>query len=500
MEIDIKSSYQDSIDQLNLLMKSGLLGVKIKNEKFVENTTYEYALACMSTCFSIFGVKNETIKEKIELLKSKAKNINDFYHKITISQKECPAHVKTSFKSIDLWNKQLGLRKDWNGYFQSKLLRTAGIDLKKLHAEHLYIHFSIPAQVSSLSKGPFYCSFSNDANLPLIISPQQSKIASSKALILWLSKHQEIIAGLIKKYGAIKFRGFQIDDIKAFEQIVEAALGSKTEDYIGGDGSRDKLEGAKNVYTSTKANESYNIGLHQERSLNPQMPDFISFYCAKAPLPGTGQTTLARAEEITERLKQKSFWEKYVNKNLKYILRFPPKGHLINKIDPTHKTWHQLLGIEEKLTLSQCREKAEEISKTREFTYQWDGNWYVKSQTAPATREHPYKPGEQLWMNQIHFSKLTPELVGNFFLSMMAKLIYLFPRTWRSDVSLEDGTSIPDQDIKDIFQTLKDHETKCDWQKGDVLLLDNRTIMHGRAPSDAKKAKRQIYTAISSKK
>lgn len=217
------------------------------------------------------------------------------------------------------------------------------------------------------------------------------------------------------------------------------------------------------------------------------MSDYIAFYCEKAPKKGTGQTTLANAEKVTESLKQKPLWKRFKNKNLTYTSRHPPKGHFINRIDKTHKTWYELFQIDTKENPKEAQQTAERISKKRNFDYYWDGNWYIKKTEAPATREHPNKKGVQLWMNQIHFSKLTPGLVG-YELYWLVRFIYMLPRTWRSDVSFSDGSAVSTAD------------TYCDWDEGGVLILDNKLTMHGRNSSNPKEGKRRIYTVLCSKK
>ena len=505
LEIDPTRTYKSNIEQLNLMLKHGPLGVKIVNGQLEKNSFKDSGINYLSVCLSIFTRKQSShLTNMIDLLDHKANEIREMHECVTRNQGDYPEYFRTASSVIDLWNTRFGLPGSIKSSLQSFLLKASGVNWRALHINRFYIRFSMPVACPMLRE-IFNYSFSNLQQLPLIITPKDPAM-SSEELINLLTNNQDVISDLLKTYGAIKFRGFPINSFCLFEQIVESALGCKSEDYIGGDGSRDKVEeiGVENVHSSTLAPEEYEIRLHQERSIVPQMSEFISFYCKTPPRPGTGQTILGKAEDVTLSLMNKPLWQRFVNpdltsKNLTYISRHPPEGHLLNKIDPTHRTWQEVLGIPKGLNKAESTYMADSISRERKFDYHWDGEWYVRTTEAPAIREHPYKPRQPLWMNQVHFSKLTSDLLGSKFLYLLVKLLYIFPRTWRSDVRFSDGSPVLDADIREIFATKKEHETYCDWDRHDLLIADNRTVMHGRASSDPKEGKRQIYTVISSK-
>ncbi len=498
MQAEIQA-YSSSINQLALVMEHGPLGIKISNGQFIQKSKWDCLKEHLSLCLSIFTRQNqETLAEIATLLAHQIHKINLFHQEITNNQQECPDCLKTAYKTIYLWNKKFAQSPTNGGLLQPWLLKLSGVERKAFAIHDFYIHFSMPALCPEMPQNLFTCSFSNIEQLPLIISPKNDEIASFEKIHAWLLDNQEIITNLMKEHGAIKFRNFKIETPQDFEEIVKVALNCRPEDYVGGEGARDKIEGAENVYTSTNAPEKYAIDLHQEKSIEKNMPDYISFFCEAPPRLGTGQTTLGRAEKVSEALEKKPLWARFVNQTLSYISRHPPKGHLITKINKSHKTWQDVLAIKES-NPTKSREEAEKISQERGITFGWDGKWYVKSQEAPATREHPYQKEKQIWMNQVHFSKLTPKLVGNRFFYWAAKLIYLYPGTWGSDVCFSNGRPVSKQDISEIFDTLREHTTHCNWQKNDLLLVDNRMIMHGRASSNYLEGKRRILTVISSK-
>jgi hypothetical protein len=481
-------NYQVNIADIELVMKYGPLGVKYQEDHLVAKSLGQRIGSYVKAIFS----KKQDIHAILKHIIGTVKEINNYHKELVEKKEDCPDYLKAAFKVVKLWNKQ-GDR--CGGFIQELCLRISGIKWRALYTQSLYIDFAIPAKIDGLND-IFDCYFSNLEELPLILSAKKFK--SFEALHGWLKDNQDIIEGVLKEYGAVKFRGFKIETASQFEQIVEAGFGAETQSYIGGDGSRDKVEGAKNVYTATKAKNGYHIALHQERSVVKKMANRIGFFTKKAPRKGTGQTTLGKARDVTKTLMKKPIWKKFANRDLSYCSRHP-MGGFIPMVDKTHKTVQQLFDIQEKgLTKSQVKERAEKICQEKGFKYKWEGDWLVKfDEDVPATRKDP-NGTEQLWMNQVHFSKLTPELVGSVPLYLAARLVYMNPKTWRSDVSFADGEAISTKDTRQIFKTLVEHEVADDEVDGDLLLVHNEITMHGKAACDSSD-KREKWTTICTK-
>lgn len=52
-----------------------------------------------------------------------------------------------------------------------------------------------------------------------------------------------------------------------------------------------------------------------------------------------------------------------------------------------------------------------------------------------------------------------------------------------SDVTMGDGTPIPDEIVKRCGEILEEESIQFRWEKGDVLILDNHGVLHARRPS-----------------
>jgi alpha-ketoglutarate-dependent taurine dioxygenase len=94
---------------------------------------------------------------------------------------------------------------------------------------------------------------------------------------------------------------------------------------------------------------------------------------------------------------------------------------------------------------------------------------------SPAVIEHPITK-EMLFFNQIQLhhpfwleDQIKEELVNSYGRNQ-------FPR----NVYFGDGTVIPDEKLVAVWKVYDQCSVRCAWQRGDVLMVDNMMIAHGR--------------------
>ena len=497
--------YCDPAEQLNLFLTYGPMGVKVVDDRLVQSASIRDSFNNYTSLFlSIITRKeDQRLAEVVNLLSKQVESLNKVYPDIFRPRTECHKYLLHTCSTIAIWNKNHGLTTGVTGFLHSCLLKAAATDKMAQQINKFYIHFSMnatPLTDHLLPKKYFSCSFENAEQLPLIIAPNPTLSREHRLDALHYYRHK--ISLLLKEYGAVKLRGWDIKGAAQFESTVETIFNCKSEGYIGGDGSRDKIPEGKQVHTSTKAKPEYSIVPHNERSILPapaKMPDIIAFYGEKSPRFGTGQTILCRTEGITEDLEEENLL--FEGKEIKFKERFPSARHPIALIDKTYKTWQQLYGIKNYSSQEEIQtvERAQAQPAPKGYSFNWEGNWFkwhVRNCTIPATRAHPFKPEKQLWMNQLHISKLTRGLVSSsWFEYIAAKAIYsIVP--WRYQ-ALIDGKPLSDAQITKILDILKKNTTRCDWRDHDILIVDNKLVAHGRDPSDSKD-KRMIYTILCS--
>ena len=325
--------------------------------------------------------------------------------------------------------------------------------------------------------------FVNEECLPYVLSPKSTEITLS-SFTTWAEAHQVQLRNLIASQGAVLLRGFPIDGAEEFAEVVKSVIGRDLIDYKG-EGSRRRI--VRGVYTSTEAPPEFKIPLHNELSCTNNPIDYISFYCDIAPEPGTGQTLLGRTEGVTtEIMNRPAVWNLFDGKIIKYISRHPPENSFFTGVNPSHKSWPQAFETTDKDEVARvCAQKGYEFS--------WNGDWVEVIRRVPATRgpdqhfDHPY------WFNQAYLYHANPRIRGGWVNHMLANLLYIMPSTRQYDIEFDNGTPIPQAVMYEIYDVLDDQTIRFNWEKNDVLLIDNHKTLHGRAPCIGN---RRILTAM----
>jgi alpha-ketoglutarate-dependent taurine dioxygenase len=307
--------------------------------------------------------------------------------------------------------------------------------------------------------------------------------------ISWARQNQQKIAKAIQELGVIVFNGFNLTQEK-FSEAFTAITGSAPQVYKG-DTPRDEV--SYQIYKSTAVGNAHTIPLHQEVSggSRTDMPKYISFFCVTPPTEGTGQTVVGNARKISRRIQQQmpKFWSDMTTKTLTYKARYLPSNHWrtnwIRWLNPSHATIQKRFGTEK-------REEVEAICQREGLICEWDGDWAVISRKGvPAIIE---RDGEKLFCNQVHVDRLNPKLCGGWIQYIFARL-FLYPtsRSMQFDVHFDDGSQISRKDASQLLSILEEYQEGRNWKKGDLMVIDNATTLHGKT---SHVGKREILVAM----
>lgn len=333
----------------------------------------------------------------------------------------------------------------------------------------------------------FSCFRNTSAPSSLIVRP----CSGGKIDLIDWAKHNHVkVVQAIKKFGAIVFSGFNLTTQKDFYDAFTAITGKPPEPYKG---ATPRQEIVSSIYKSTAVASAHLIPLHQEVSAHTRdaMPQFISFFCVTPSKPGTGRTIIGNAEKISQRIHQlmPSFWELISTKNLTYTARYLPTNSLlttwIRYFNPSFATMEQRFGTEN-------RKEIEKKCKEEGLSCKWNGGWVEVSQKGiPGTIQ---VGGKKLFCNQIHVDKLSPKLCGGWFNYIFARIL-LYPTSnfMQFDVQFDDGSSIPQKDAGQLLDILEESQEERDWEKGDLMILNNATTLHGKTPHQGQ---REILVAM----
>jgi alpha-ketoglutarate-dependent taurine dioxygenase len=284
---------------------------------------------------------------------------------------------------------------------------------------------------------------------PVVIKPAMDGVLLPE----WLKDNEPVITEHLRKTGAILLRGFDINSVEAFEKV-SGVLGEEQMKYMDQSSPRSLV--AEKIYTSTDYPADQPINMHNELSYSQDWPMRILFFCLKPPVSG-GETPIADSRKVLQFISEKT------------RARFAEKGimYVRNLVDGLGLSWRDVYQSAEKKV-------AEEYCTRHNIEYTWFGdNHFRISWKKPAILSHPYT-GEAIWFNHGFFFNAwnLPEEV---------RMGIEDPSQYPSDTFYGDGTPIEKEVIGELREAFEKAKVVYPWEKGDVLLLDNMLMSHGRS-------------------
>ncbi len=129
------------------------------------------------------------------------------------------------------------------------------------------------------------------------------------------------------------------------------------------------------------------------------------------------------------------------------------------------------------------RAEVERYAQANEISLEWMGEDGLRTTAfRPAFRVHPVS-GERLWFNHAAFFHEAGQSS-----ELRAILRDALPGAeLPSQTFYGDGSPIDPHDVEAILAAYSAEAVAFPWQRGDVLLLDNMTVAHGRSPFDGER-------------
>jgi len=292
-----------------------------------------------------------------------------------------------------------------------------------------------------------------DQTLPLVVEPDHAAVD----LVEWVGANPDLVKSQLCKHGALLFRNFSVDSIARFEQFAQA-ISPDLMEYGERSSPRTSLGGA--VYTSTDHPADQYILLHNEQSYTLNWPMKIWFFCIQ-PAKRQGATPIADSRKIYERLNQ-SVKKKFADKQVMYVRTY---GHGLGL------PWQVVFQTQEKSAVERhCRDSS--------IDWEWlDGDMLRTRQIRPALRPHP-KTAELVWFNHalfFHISSLELSQRQSILAGVDQELLPF-------NTYYGDGSEIEPEVLDAIRDAYQQETIAFSWQKGDLLMIDNMLVAHGREP------------------
>jgi alpha-ketoglutarate-dependent taurine dioxygenase len=297
---------------------------------------------------------------------------------------------------------------------------------------------------------------------PFLIRPVAG--CDAQAAVTLATTPRDALSAQLLVSGALLFRGFELRTTEEFGRLVDAfSGGSPRFGYAGGASPRRAMKGGGgNVYNSTEYPPAIELSLHNELSYTDVYPSLLFFFCLVAPGQG-GATTLGDSRRILSRI-DGSVLQAFRTHGVRYVRNLSADAG-------SGYSWQDAFETDDP---AQAEAACRHIGASFEW---WEGFLRV-SQVRPAIARHPVT-GEDVWFNQadgFHPSALDKDTYA----SLLA--YHGNEDAFRLTVSFGDGTPIRRDMLDEVRAAIAAERCEHQWQAGDVLVLDNLLMAHGRAP------------------
>jgi alpha-ketoglutarate-dependent taurine dioxygenase len=291
--------------------------------------------------------------------------------------------------------------------------------------------------------------------IPLIIQPAVANVN----LLEW-AKNQETIQAMLIKHKALLFRDFEINSPTQLDQFIQATSIGEAISYNDRSSPRHEISGKGKIYTSTDYPAEQSIFLHSESTYCLTWPQKI-YFCCLQPAQQGGETPIADSHKIFQRISPQ-IRDKFIAKQVLYVRNYN---------DGFGLPWQNVFQTSDKAVVEEyCRQNAIE--------FEWKkGNRFRTKQIRPAVIQHPIT-GVNVWFNHAAFFHVTT-LEPNIYQALLAEF---------SEADLPhntyygDGSAIEPETLTEIRSAYQQETVIFSWQAGDILLLDNVQVAHGRTP------------------
>jgi alpha-ketoglutarate-dependent taurine dioxygenase len=321
---------------------------------------------------------------------------------------------------------------------------------------------------------------------PLALRPVEDEhspldLDSTVATIKALQAQDGILTKQLATNGTMLFRGLPIHGAHDFSRFAHA-FGYKPHEIIGIVVDRPVL--APNIAPANEAPKEVLVYNHNESPQVPHAPEYIFFYCHKAPHTG-GESPISSSLELFHRAQQEI---------PEFIRELAEKGILSRvtyKVDQQYKggaTLKQAFGKlvesddDEATRRSKIEAQIARYGRGKHTTWEWtDDGGLVLEHRLPAIRTQPQTGLPLLFTGLAAYYKnakvngagrnITQQLYG-------------------------DGTPIPEKYLEHLAKITDEIRVLHKWQQGDVLVFDNVIAQHGREPWEGEQGDRVIMASL----
>ncbi|MEV6075925.1 TauD/TfdA family dioxygenase [Streptomyces sp. NPDC052069] len=273
----------------------------------------------------------------------------------------------------------------------------------------------------------------------------------------FITRNRPELRAALTERGAVLLRGFRVEGVDGFNGSVHALSGMPPLTYAERSSPRSTIKGQ--VYTSTDYPADEEIFLHNENSYQAVWPHALYFFCIE-PAITLGATPLADIRKVYAAI-DPDVREEFTRRRWRVVRNFHQDFGV---------PWQQAFNTDDREAVAAyCRDKGIGV----EFT---EGGMRTTA-IRDAVHSHPVT-GEPVWFNHITFFH-----VSTLGADVREGLEEIFaPEDLPTNSYYGDGAPIPDDVVAHLRQCYRDASTRFDWERHDILVVDNMLAAHAREP------------------
>jgi alpha-ketoglutarate-dependent taurine dioxygenase len=304
-------------------------------------------------------------------------------------------------------------------------------------------------------------------------------ITSSQNNDLTHRKTVALAKQFLSKDGWVLLRGFNTN-LHKFSELLQAFCGQLTFDP-----AREFADKTSQKVNAGKAS----VGLHIENGNTPFPPEYVGFYSAKSAKCGS-QTTVCDGRELfnnmPDELQQR--WAQKVT-----VSRQLP-AHLWRKyVAAQHPDVNDVSEVKEKHLADFIA-----VNPNQRGTINSDGSLDYELDISPCLANQ-----REALSHKVDFSSPITSASASSLVSPLASPLAFANAILGPSFHYEkptytffDGEQVSDLLIKQTADLAEKYTHEISWQDGDVVLIDNKRVLHGRRAVNGELADRQLYIAM----
>jgi hypothetical protein len=253
---------------------------------------------------------------------------------------------------------------------------------------------------------------------------------------------------------AVLIRRTGIDDAVSFAAFAEAVIGPLANDR----GEHSRVSSGAGVFSPVEFDHDQKLLWHNENTFDRHPPSAIALCCLRPAAHG-GETPVVLGSDVFADLPE-SLVDEFMTRGVCYVRRFHPG---------IGRPWTAIFGTDD-------RDEVEEICRERGLEYEWHGDLLSTFAVRPVAH-FDHSRHVWSWISQAqhwHPSSLP--------ITVRESIRAMFGNEPPRDCTFGDGGAIGDEAMTTILDAYARHEHVNPWAAGDVLIVDNLNVAHGRNP------------------